>query len=60
VRAQLFTRAAFSTSRQSASGGLGLMIVKRILQLHDSDIELLQRPGTGAIFRFQLNTPPSA
>lgn len=60
VRSQLFTRAFFSTGRQSASGGLGLMIVKRILQLHNSDIELLQRPGTGAVFRFQLNTPPSA
>jgi signal transduction histidine kinase len=60
VRSQLFTRAAFSTGHPSANGGLGLLIVKRILRLHDSDIELLQRPDAGAVFRFQLSAPPTA
>ncbi|WP_312409252.1 HAMP domain-containing sensor histidine kinase [Comamonas sp.] len=37
------------------SGGLGLMIVHRILQLHDSSIELLSGVGdVGARFRFYL------
>lgn len=37
------------------SGGLGLMIVHRILQLHDSRIELVQTSGdSGAAFRFVL------
>jgi signal transduction histidine kinase len=35
-------------------GGFGLMIVQRILQLHGSQIQLLQRPGTGAVFMFEL------
>ncbi|KQP22723.1 HAMP domain-containing sensor histidine kinase [Pseudorhodoferax sp. Leaf267] len=49
----LFTRPAFSAST-SRSGGLGLMIVKRILQLHDSDIRLVAQDGRGAVFRFWL------
>ena len=53
----LFTRPAFasSTSPGDRNGGLGLMIVRRILQLHDSDIRLLPQPGKGAVFAFQLN-----
>ena len=52
----LFTRPAFSstTSPGDRSGGLGLMIVRRILQLHDSDIRLLSQQGKGAVFAFQL------
>ena len=49
----LFTRPAFSSS-SSRNGGLGLMIVKRILQLHDCDIQLLKLPARGAVFRFEL------
>lgn len=37
-----------------AAGGLGLLIVRRILQLHDSDISLDGQPGAGAVFRFSL------
>ena len=36
------------------SGGLGLVIVKRILQLHGSDVVLSQRPGKGGVFSFGL------
>jgi signal transduction histidine kinase len=39
----------------SGSGGLGLVIVQRILQLHGSDIRLVQQPDKGAVFRFQLS-----
>jgi len=51
----LFTRPAFSSSWGGRhGGGLGLMIVRRILQLHNSDIRLLPQPGKGAVFAFQL------
>ena len=36
------------------SGGLGLVIVQRILQLHGSDIRLQQRAEKGAVFCFAL------
>jgi signal transduction histidine kinase len=36
-------------------GGLGLLTVNRILQLHHSKIELLSEPATGAVFRFTLD-----
>ncbi|MGC3985451.1 MAG: HAMP domain-containing sensor histidine kinase [Pseudorhodoferax sp.] len=49
----LFTRPAFA-SGGARGGGLGLMIVRRILLLHGSDIRLEPRPGAGAVFRFAL------
>jgi signal transduction histidine kinase len=33
---------------------LGLRIVHRILQLHGLEIQLIDRPGRGATFRFSL------
>ncbi|MYM37456.1 HAMP domain-containing protein [Duganella sp. FT94W] len=36
-------------------GGLGLLTVNRILQLHHSKIELVSEPGFGAVFRFTLD-----
>ena len=57
LQKSLFTRPVFmsgSRTERTGSGGLGLMIVKRILQLHGSDIELLALPGKGAVFRFML------
>lgn len=36
-------------------GGLGLLTVNRILQLHHSKIELISEPGLGAVFRFTLD-----
>ena len=49
----LFTRPAFA-ARGERGGGLGLMVVRRILQLHGSDIQLVPRPGAGAVFAFGL------
>lgn len=54
LRAGLFTRASVLTQQRRDSGGLGLVIVQRILQLHRSEIRLLDEPGHGAVFRFLL------
>lgn len=54
----LFVRPVFMSGARSdgsGSGGLGLVIVQRILQLHGSDIRLVQQPDKGAVFRFQLS-----
>ena len=53
LRTAIFTRPMFS-SAGGRSGGLGLVIVQRILQLHGSDIRLLPRPEKGAVFSFLL------
>jgi signal transduction histidine kinase len=56
----LFMRPVFMSGARTdgassaSSGGLGLVIVKRILQLHGSDIRLVQQADKGAVFRFQL------
>lgn len=50
----IFTRPAFASSGERG-GGLGLMIVWRILQLHGSDIRLVPRSGRGAVFSFGLD-----
>jgi len=54
LRAGLFTRASALRGHQRDGGGLGLVIVQRILQLHSSEIRLLDEPGQGAVFRFAL------
>jgi signal transduction histidine kinase len=59
LRANLFTRPSFRTGGPHPAGGLGLVIVQRILQLHGSDIRLVQQPESGAVFRFQLSASPS-
>jgi signal transduction histidine kinase len=53
----LFTRPAFSGN--TGRGGLGLLFVQRILQLHGSEVQLVRaadgsRGTAGAAFRFQL------
>lgn len=56
-RIGLFTRASAIGRSHRLGGGLGLLIVHRILRLHQSDIELVdgaQPPG--AVFRFALRT----
>lgn len=50
----IFTRPAFASGGERG-GGLGLMIVRRILQLHGSDIRLVPRSGRGAVFSFGLH-----
>lgn len=54
----LFTRPTFRTGRRDSPGGLGLVIVRRILQLHGSDIRLLPQAGRGAVFQFRLGASP--
>jgi len=63
LQKSLFMRPVFmsgSRTDSASSGGLGLVIVKRILQLHDSDIRLVQQPDKGAVFRFQLGGAAAA
>ncbi|HEX3379313.1 MAG TPA: HAMP domain-containing sensor histidine kinase [Paraburkholderia sp.] len=52
-RAGLFER-PFSASGAHRGGGLGLLIVQRMLQLHHSQIRLLERAGKGTTFCFEL------
>jgi signal transduction histidine kinase len=54
LRAGLFTRASALNRGPGESGGLGLVIVQRILQLHHSEIRLVERAGSGAVFQFGL------
>lgn len=52
VRAGLFQRALHAG--EARRGGLGLLIVQRMLQLQRSEIRLLDGQGTGAVFEFLL------
>jgi signal transduction histidine kinase len=53
VRAGLFQRAF--TSGGAHRGGLGLLIVQRMLQLHGSQIRLVERERAGTAFCFELH-----
>ncbi|WP_367185312.1 sensor histidine kinase [Rugamonas sp.] len=53
LRANLFRR-PFALTGERRDGGLGLLIVHRILQLHHSRIELQTVAGRGATFSFEL------
>ncbi len=53
----LFERPVFTgyaAAQETRSGGFGLMIVDRILRLHESTIRLLPQSGAGAAFQFVL------
>lgn len=54
LRPDLFIRPSILNNARRHAGGLGLMIVKRILQLHGSDIQLVDQPQSGACFRFAV------
>jgi signal transduction histidine kinase len=54
LREGLFTRASALRATRDDSGGLGLVIVQRMLQLNGSDIHLVDRDSAGAVFRFDL------
>ncbi|WP_085584912.1 MULTISPECIES: HAMP domain-containing sensor histidine kinase [unclassified Pseudomonas] len=59
LREGLFLR-PFNIGGARRDGGLGLRIVHRILQLHGSEIRLLDAPGRGATFRFALQVNPQS
>ncbi|WP_435952228.1 sensor histidine kinase [Dryocola sp. BD626] len=50
----LFVRPSIASQSRLRVGGLGLMIVRQMLQLHGSDITLVEKPDSGACFRFAL------
>lgn len=54
LRSDLFIRPSIVSHARRHASGLGLMIVKRILQLHDSDITLVEQQNSGACFRFSV------
>jgi len=54
LRPGLFVRASALNRGPGESGGLGLVIVQRILQLHQSEIRLVEQVGRGAVFEFEL------
>jgi signal transduction histidine kinase len=55
LRAKLFDTPSVWVSGNRDSGGLGLMIVRQILQLHGTRIQLVD-DDRGAVFRFELAT----
>ncbi|CAE6781473.1 sensor histidine kinase [Paraburkholderia domus] len=54
-REGLFER-PFSSGGAHRGGGLGLLIVQRMLQLHHSQIRIIARAGPGTTFCFELPT----
>ncbi|MFM0200727.1 HAMP domain-containing sensor histidine kinase [Paraburkholderia fungorum] len=54
-REGLFER-PFSSGGAHRGGGLGLLIVQRMLQLHQTQIRLIERAGPGTTFCFDLPT----
>ena len=49
-----FYRVDKARSREKGGTGIGLSIVKHIVQNHGSNIEIESKPGKGSIFRFWL------
>ncbi|HUG58494.1 MAG TPA: ATP-binding protein, partial [Candidimonas sp.] len=56
LREGLFTHASVLRRTANESGGLGLIIVQRMLQLHGSEIKVIEGEKPGAVFRFALTT----
>ncbi|MDE1167449.1 MAG: HAMP domain-containing sensor histidine kinase [Pseudomonas sp.] len=54
LRDGLFSRASALRRTSSESGGLGLIIVKRMLQLNGSDIQMVPGQPSGTVLRFDL------
>jgi signal transduction histidine kinase len=59
LREGLFARpVAVAQPHRPGGGGLGLLIVHRLLQRHRGEIMLVDRPGFGGAFRFTLPIAP--
>jgi signal transduction histidine kinase/tetratricopeptide (TPR) repeat protein len=55
LRGELFSRPSpVAQAHRPGGGGLGLLIVQRLLQQHGCKIGLVQRAGYGAAFKFDL------
>lgn len=54
LRQRLFSRTPPFKRPHNQNGGLGLIIVQRMLQLHGSEVQLASQPPCGAVFRFLL------
>ncbi len=55
-----FTQANNNITREFGGSGLGLTIIRRLLQLQGSDIYIKSEPGTGSTFYFTLTMKKSA
>jgi signal transduction histidine kinase/ActR/RegA family two-component response regulator/HPt (histidine-containing phosphotransfer) domain-containing protein len=49
-----FTQASSDTTRKFGGTGLGLTIVKRLIELQQGDIQVKSKPGLGTTFTFTL------
>lgn len=58
LKKTLFERPSLSKSNRRDNGGLGLVLVRRMIQLHGGDIKLLNTPYT--CFQFSLPLIPNA
>jgi CheY-like chemotaxis protein len=54
-----FVQADADTTRKYGGTGLGLAITKRLLELHESTLQLTSRPGEGSRFYFRLHLQKS-
>lgn len=54
LKDSLFVRPSILSTNKHRTGGLGLMIVRSILQLHSSDIILIEQSKPGACFQFYI------
>jgi signal transduction histidine kinase len=49
-----FTQANYDIGRRFGGTGLGLAIVRKLLELHESTMEVISEPGKGSKFSFRL------
>jgi PAS domain S-box-containing protein len=55
-----FTQAYSDTTRRYGGTGLGLTIVKNLVELQDGEIRVKSKPGAGTTFTFTLSFPISS